>query len=181
MASKKLDLGQYKTSTAKVQHTHDKYTSYLENDAVNTETAAEKNQPVSKEPIIENKEPVKAEENAAEEISKRINMAFSQQNYGFIQEMTDRLGLTAGYFVSELIKKTDDCDVEKYLNAQPVRMTKNFVHRRKGMPAKRINLRFDGETYSKMNSSSEKLGLTLTQYVNSVLNIFYSENSAEQK
>lgn len=181
MASKKLDLGQYKTSTAKVQHTHDKYTSYLENDAVNTETAAEKNQPVSKEPIIENKEPVKAEENAAEDISKRINMAFSQQNYGFIQEMTDRLGLTAGYFVSELIKKTDDCDVEKYLNAQPVRMTKNFVHRRKGMPAKRINLRFDGETYSKMNSSSEKLGLTLTQYVNSVLNIFYSENLAEQK
>ena len=181
MASKKLDLGQYKISTAKVQHTHDKYTSYLENDAVNTETAAEKNQPVSKEPIIENKEPVKAEENAAEDISKRINMAFSQQNYGFIQEMTDRLGLTAGYFVSELIKKTDDCDVEKYLNAQPVRMTKNFVHRRKGMPAKRINLRFDGETYSKMNSSSEKLGLTLTQYVNSVLNIFYSENSAEQK
>lgn len=181
MASKKLDLGQYKTSTAKVQHTHDKYTSYLENDAVNTETAAEKNQPVSKEPIIGNKEPVKAEENAAEDISKRINMAFSQQNYGFIQEMTDRLGLTAGYFVSELIKKTDDCDVEKYLNAQPVRMTKNFVHRRKGMPAKRINLRFDGETYSKMNSSSEKLGLTLTQYVNSVLNIFYSENLAEQK
>lgn len=181
MASKKLDLGQYKTSTAKVQHTHDKYTSYLENDAVNTETAAEKNQPVSKEPIIGNKEPVKAEENAAEDTSKRINMAFSQQNYGFIQEMTDRLGLTAGYFVSELIKKTDDCDVEKYLNAQPVRMTKNFVHRRKGMPAKRINLRFDGETYSKMNSSSEKLGLTLTQYVNSVLNIFYSENSAEQK
>lgn len=181
MASKKLDLGQYKTSTAKVQHTHDKYTSYLENDAVNTETAAEKNQPVSKEPIIGNKEPVKAEENAAEDISKRINMAFSQQNYGFIQEMTDRLGLTAGYFVSELIKKTDDCNVEKYLNAQPVRMTKNFVHRRKGMPAKRINLRFDGETYSKMNSSSEKLGLTLTQYVNSVLNIFYSENLAEQK
>lgn len=181
MASKKLDLGQYKTSTVKVQHTHDKYTSYLENDAVNTETAAEKNQPVFKEPIIENKEPVKAEENAAEDISKRINMAFSQQNYGFIQEMTDRLGLTAGYFVSELIKKTDDCDVEKYLNAQPVRMTKNFVHRRKGMPAKRINLRFDGETYSKMNSSSEKLGLTLTQYVNSVLNIFYSENLAEQK
>lgn len=181
MASKKLDLGQYKTSTAKVQHTHDKYTSYLENDAVNTETAADKNQPVSKEPIIENKEPAKAEENAAEDISKRINMAFSQQNYGFIQEMTDRLGLTAGYFVSELIKKTDDCDVEKYLNAQPVRMTKNFVHRRKGMPAKRINLRFDGETYSKMNSSSEKLGLTLTQYVNSVLNIFYSENLAEQK
>ncbi len=181
MASKKLDLGQYKTSTAKVQHTHDKYTSYLENDAVNTETAAEKNQPVSKEPIIGNKEPAKAVENAAEDISKRINMAFSQQNYGFIQEMTDRLGLTAGYFVSELIKKTDDCDVEKYLNAQPVRMTKNFVHRRKGMPAKRINLRFDGETYSKMNSSSEKLGLTLTQYVNSVLNIFYSENLAEQK
>lgn len=181
MASKKLDLGQYKTSAAKVQHTHDKYTSYLENDAVNTETAAEKNQPVSKEPIIGNEESVKAGENAAEDISKRINMAFSQQNYGFIQEMTDRLGLTAGYFVSELIKKTDDCDVEKYLNAQPVRMTKNFVHRRKGMPAKRINLRFDGETYSKMNSSSEKLGLTLTQYVNSVLNIFYSENLAEQK
>lgn len=181
MASKKLDLGQYKTSTVKVQHTHDKYTSYLENDAVNTETAAEKNQPVSKEPIIENKGTVKAGENAVENISKRINMAFSQQNYGFIQEMTDRLGLTAGYFVSELIKKTDDGDVEKYLDAQPVRMTKNFVHRRKGMPAKRINLRFDGETYAKMNSSSEKLGLTLTQYVNSVLNIFYSENSAEQK
>lgn len=181
MASKKLDLAQYKTSIAKVQHTYGKYTSYLENDAAKSNEVSEQSKPVSKEPIVEKQEPVKAGETSAEDISKRINMAFSQQNYGFIHEMTDRLGLTAGYFVSELIKKTDDGDVEKYLDAQPVRMTKNFVHRRKGMPAKRINLRFDGDTYSKMNSSSEKLGLTLTQYVNAVLNIFYSENSADQK
>lgn len=174
MASKKIDLGQYKTGTAKVQYTHDKYTSYLENEAVVGTEEAKQNPAASNEAVSEKETPAKAGESASENASKRINMAFSQRNYSCIQEETDRLGLTAGYFVSELIKKTDDCDVEKYLDAQPVRMTKNFVHRKKGMPAKRINLRFDGETYSKMNSSAEKLGLTLTQYVNSVINIFCS-------
>ena len=159
MSAKKLDLGSYKTGLRQTQAKHNKYTSYLENDAEEVTSAAEEvaSAPVreKKSAASESERKVKAAENAhspapSDKLPKRINMAFSERNYNYIHEQTDVLGLTAAYFVSELIKNTAEADVEKFLDEQPVRVTKDFIRRRKGMPAKRINIRFDGGAYSKM-------------------------------
>lgn len=191
MSAKKLDLGSYKTGTRQTQAKHNKYTSYLENDAEEAASPAEEvisaAEEVTSAPAREKKSAaseserkVKAAENAhspapSDKLPKRINMAFSERNYNYIHEQTDVLGLTAAYFVSELIKNTAEADVEKFLDEQPVRVTKDFIRRRKGMPAKRINIRFDGGAYSKMTGSSDKLGITLTQYVNTVISLADTE------
>ena len=165
MPAKKLDLGSYRTGTGKTQTNHSKYKSYLENDTEEQKASSPKKT-----------DKAAVSEKTAENPSKRINMAFSQRNYSYIYEKTEAAGLTIAYFVSGLIKNTEAADVEGFLNAQPVRVTREHVSRRRGMPAKRINIRFDGEAYSKMTGSSERLGITLTQYVNSVLSLAQEKN-----
>ena len=170
MSAKKLDLGSYKTGTKQTQPKHSKYSSFLENDAESGSSLPINNQPVA---ASSEKPEKKASPSSARKAdsAKRINMAFYGNNYISIQEKTDASGLTAAYFISELVKSTNEAEVEKFINAQPVRITKEHVSRRRGMPAKRINIRFDAGAYSKMKTASERLGITITQYVNSVISL----------
>ena len=62
-------------------------------------------------------------------------------------------------------------EVDKYVESQPLRKGNNAI-KRKGHPAKRINLKFPLDTYQKMADGAERNGTTLTQYLNMIVEVY---------
>ncbi len=103
---------------------------------------------------------------------KRINMAFTDNNYATIQSETNRMGINLTFFVNTLVRIIDKADIDKYIEAQPIKRTKDNVARRKGNPAKRINLKFPMDTYEKIVAGAEQYNQTITQYMNIIVEVY---------
>lgn len=165
--AKKFDLDTYKSGTTQTQHTHNKYTRYLENELLSAQ-ASEGHEGT-----------VPEEENGSGAVvpaeSKRINMAFTNENYQAILDETERLAVTCVYFINTLVSVVEEGDIEAYINALPIPRSKNNVMRRKGSPAKRINLRFSPEVYEKISAGAQRYGQTITQYVNTVVEVYVQD------
>ncbi len=145
-ASKKLDLSSFesKEDTSSTQVKHNKYAQYLEKELAKTSAVSE---------------------------VKRISMAFTDNNYEFIIDETSKLGINCTYFLNSLIRIMDVNEVDKYVESQPLRKGNNAI-KRKGHPAKRINLKFPLDTYQKMADGAERNGTTLTQYLNMIIEVY---------
>ncbi len=143
-ASKKLDLSSFENNEniISTQVKHNKYAQYLEKGL--TKTASE---------------------------VKRISMAFTDNNYEFIIAETSKLGINCAFFLNSLIRIMDTNEVDKYVESQPLRKGNNAI-KRKGHPAKRINLKFPLDTYQKMADGAERNGTTLTQYLNMIVEVY---------
>ena len=153
MAGKKIDLSSYKNiDTEKTQVKHNKYTRFIEN-----EVAA-------------------APESEADKL-KRMNMAFTDNNYTLIQSEANRLGINMAYFINAVIRAVPDDDVDKYLDALPIRPSKNHVPRRKGNPAKRLNFKIEDDAHVKITAGAEKHNETLTQYANTIIEVYAQANN----
>lgn len=182
MAGKKFDLGSYKTDTSKTQAKHNKYSAFIEN-----ETAAESTTPaVKKEDMKKLAAPrsrkaaalvsqLPAEPIAEPIVSKRINMAFSDMNYEFLSTECDRLSVSFVYLINSLIRMTEDKDIESYVSSMKICRSKEHVMRRRGRPAKRINLKFDGELHDRLNRGAMHYNMTMTQYMNTIIEV-YAQN-----
>ena len=146
-ASKKLDLSSFENNEniSSTQVKHNKYAQYLE------------------------KELTKTSKNVSE--VKRISMAFTDNNYEFIIDETSKLGINCAFFLNSLIRIMDVNEVDKYVESQPLRKGNNAI-KRKGHPAKRINLKFPLDTYKKMADGAERNGTTLTQYLNMIVEVY---------
>lgn len=142
--AKNFNLGS--TNTTPVQGKHNKYSRYLEE-----EISA---------PTQETK------------VVKRINMAFTNDNYKMINEESERFGTSMVYLVNTLIRIVDAKDVDTYIDSLPIKPNKKHVARRKGSPSERINIGFDKDTYSKIEEGSEKYDMTLKQYLNILLDVY---------
>ena len=151
MAKQKLDLFTQFTdeSTEKAQAKHKKYT-YLLEQAVTEDS----------------KEPIESTE------FKRINMAFSDRNYELIQSETNRMGINYAFFINTLIRIIEKKDIDAYIDSMVIKRTKYNVGRRKGNPAKRINLKFNMDNYQKLQSGAEQYNQTLTQYMNIIIEVY---------
>ncbi len=143
MAKKKLDLSDLHWDDTK---THEKYAAYRKAG----EEAAEPSEKPSENP-------------------KRINMAFSDDVYNWIQAESARLGVGAAYYINAMIRRTDKETVQVFYEAQPVKASKNCIPRRKGKPAQRITIKIDPDVYGIIAEGAEKYNQTLTQYANLVL------------
>ena len=108
--------------------------------------------------------------------SKRINMAFSDANYRLISEESERLSVSFVYFINSLIGIVDEKDIAGYIGAMTIRRTKENISRRKGKPAKRINLKFSPELHSKLSRGAECYNMTITQYMNTIIEV-YAQNA----
>lgn len=146
-ASKKLDLSSFENNEniSSTQVKHNKYAQYLE------------------------KELTKTSKTVSE--AKRISMAFTDNNYEFIIDETSKLGINCAFFLNSLIRIMDINKVDKYVESQPLRKGNNAI-KRKGHPAKRINLKFPLDTYKKMADGAERNGTTLTQYLNMIVEVY---------
>lgn len=150
MAKKKLDLSNLYRNSEK---THDEH-------KISTEKAHEK---------------YAAYRNAGEEAAessekpKRINMAFSDDVYNWIQVESARLGVGAAYYINAMIRRTAQETVQVFYEAQPVKASKDCIPRRKGKPAQRITIKIDPDVYGIIAEGAEKYNQTLTQYANLVL------------
>ena len=146
-ASKKLDLSSFENNEniSSTQVKHNKYAQYLE------------------------KELTKTSKTVSE--AKRISMAFTDNNYEFIIAETSKLGINCAFFLNSLIRIMDTNEVDKYVESQPLRKGNNAI-KRKGHPAKRINLKFPLDTYQKMADGAERNGTTLTQYLNMIVEVY---------
>lgn len=69
-------------------------------------------------------------------------MAFTDENYALIAGESERLAVSLVHFISSVIGMTDEKDIDSYISAMAIPRTKDFVARRRGNPAKRINLKF---------------------------------------
>lgn len=104
--------------------------------------------------------------------SKRINMAFSNENYELIMSETERLGITCVYMINTLARIVEEEDIEAYISSQVIRRSRNNVMRRKGSPAKRINIRFSPEIYDRISRGAVRYDQTITQYVNTIIEVY---------
>ena len=107
---------------------------------------------------------------------KRINMAFTDNNYRFIQDETSRLGINCAHLLNSLIRIIETDEIDRYVASQPLRKGNNAI-RRKGHPAKRINLKFPMDTYQKLSTGAERNGTTLTQYLNMIIEVYNQDKS----
>lgn len=151
MARQKLDLLNQFTGidTSNTQVKHKKYT-YLLEQAVNDD----------------GNDPIESTE------FKRINMAFTDQNYELIQSETNRMGINFAFFVNTLIRIVEKNDIDAYIESLTIKRTKHNVARRKGNPSKRINLKFNMDNYQKLQSGAEQYDQTLTQYMNIIIEVY---------
>lgn len=143
MVKKKLDLSDLHWDDKKK---HEKYAAYRK--------AAEEVTEPSEQPS---------------ENPKRINMAFSDDVYNWIQAESARLGVGAAYYVNAMIRRTAQETVQVFYEAQPVKASKDCIPRRKGKPAQRITIKIDPDVYGMIAEGAEKYNQTLTQYANLVL------------
>lgn len=201
MAGKKFDLGAYNTDTRKTQAKHNKYSAFLENENASSEDmASEKSAPektASKDPAASNTAKKKTSsspkssvpKNSPEPITKtshlnsdvptsgthtakRINMAFSDANYQLISQESERLSVSFVYFINSLIRIVDENDISRHISSMPIRRTKDNISRRRGKPAKRINLKFSPELHSKLSRGAESYNMTITQYMNTIIEVY---------
>ena len=103
---------------------------------------------------------------------KRINMAFSDANYKLISEESERLSVSFVYFINSLIRIADEEAVSRHIGAMTIRRSKDNISRRKGKPAKRINLKFEPEQHSKLCRGAESFNMTVTQYMNTIIEVY---------
>lgn len=104
--------------------------------------------------------------------AKRINMAFSDANYRLISEESERLSVSFVYFINSLIRIVDEKDIGRHIGAMTIRRSKDNISRRKGKPAKRINLKFSPELHSKLSRGAECYNMTITQYMNTIIEVY---------
>ena len=103
---------------------------------------------------------------------KRINMAFTDANYKLISEESERLSVSFVYFINSLIRIADEEAVSRHIGAMAIRRSKDNVSRRKGKPAKRINLKFEPELHGKLCRGAESFNMTVTQYMNTIIEVY---------
>lgn len=182
MAAKKFDLGAYSSDTSKTQTKHKKYSAFIENeteDAPAPEKAEEAKKAIAdnadtSDNIVSAK-PVSDETTSEDGASKRINMAFTDENYALIAGESERLAVSLVHFISSVIGMTDEKDIDSYISAMTIPRTKDFVARRRGNPAKRINLKFSPQLHSRLSRGAEAHNMTITQYLNTVIEV-YAQN-----
>lgn len=104
--------------------------------------------------------------------AKRINMAFSDANYKLISEESERLSVSIVYFVNSLIELTDENKIARYIDSMVIKRSKDNVSRRRGKPAKRINLKFEPKHHSKLSAGAEGCNMTVTQYMNTIVEVY---------
>lgn len=160
MAPKKFDLGAYSSDTSKTQAKHKKYSAFIENETSGSPSETAKITPAKTESA-----PLSAP-------SKRINMAFTDENYALIAGESERLSVSLVHFISSVIGITDEKDINSYISSMAIPRTKDFVARRRGNPAKRINLKFTPELHSTLCRGAERHNMTVTQYLNTVIEVY---------
>lgn len=101
--------------------------------------------------------------------AKKINMAFTDIVYNTIKAESERLGVTAAYYINTVIRQSDSESVQTYYEQKPVKVSKDCIPRKKGQAAKRIFIKLDADVYGIIVAGAEKYNQTLTQYVNLVL------------
>lgn len=161
MAGKKFDLGEYNIDTSKTQAKHNKYSAFIENET-------EKPEPISA--AGENKKAVVTAYDAQQ--AKRINMAFTDENYALIAGESERLAVSFVYFISSLIRIVDESDINSHIKAMTIPRSKDNVSRRRGNPAKRINLKFSPELHEILCRGAESHNMTITQYMNTIIEVY---------
>ena len=106
---------------------------------------------------------------------KRINMAFTTSNYDMIREESERFGVTMAYLVNALVRIMNEDDVNNYIGTLRIKPNKNHIPRRKGAPSKRINIALEKDVYSIIEKGANQYDMTLTQYLNIVLDAYMQE------
>lgn len=173
MAAKKFDLGAYSSDTSKTQAKHKKYSAFIENeteDAPAPQKAEEAKKAVADN--IVSAKPASDEATSEDGASKRINMAFTDENYALIAGESERLAVSLVHFISSVIGMTDEKDIDSYISAMAIPRTKDFVARRRGNPAKRINLKFSPQLHSRLSRGADAHNMTITQYLNTVIEVY---------
>lgn len=150
MAQKKFNLETYNSDTTRTQYKHKKYTTYIENEVEESTNS----------------------DSIRDTSSKRINMAFSDENYEYIISQSNKMLIPIAAFLNSIIPKIDDEEVGCYLQKLSVTRSKDNISRRKGNKVKRINLKFQNDVYNKIVLGADKFNMTLTQYVNTIVEIF---------
>lgn len=165
MAKKKLDLSGMYTDTSNIQdrckinirqiqdknyEAHGKYEAYRR---------AEEN--------LEKR----VEEKVTSVESKKINMAFTDKVYNIIKAESEKLGITAAYYINAAIRQADPDKVQAFYNQLLIKPSKDCVPRKKGQAAQRIFVKFDADVYNRVVAGADQYNQTLTQYVNMVLEL----------
>lgn len=100
---------------------------------------------------------------------KKINMAFTDSVYSIIRNESEKMGVTAAYYINSMVRNADPEVIRRWYDRLPVKPSKDFVPRRKGQASKRIYVKFDTDVYDKIVDGSDMYHQTLTQYVNMIL------------
>ena len=105
---------------------------------------------------------------------KRINMAFTDQNYRYIIEQSRLIGVNYTHFINSIILLIDKKELNLYVQNQPLR-TGNNATRKNGHRVNRININFRPEVYHIISEGSKNTGTTITQFTNMIIE-FYKIN-----
>ena len=163
MGKKRLDLSGMYVNTRQIQDNNKIDTRQIQNKEEHGKYAAYRQAEEAIEKCTKEKSP------ATE--PKKINMAFSDEIYDIIKDGTKRYGVTAAYYINELIRNADSESIRKWYDKLLVKPSKAFIPRIKGQASKRIFIKFDADTYHKIAVGAEQYNMTLTQYVNMVMEL----------
>lgn len=146
MANKTVDQDTCKKDAKKAQAKRNKDAFFVENEVTETMTEDQKTQK-----------------------ARRINMAFTDENYDYLLKETNRLSVSIVYYINTIISSTDEEKINEYIEKLPVRRSKDHVSRQKGNKVKRINLKFENNVHNLISSGAKKYNMTMTQYVNTIV------------
>lgn len=160
MAKKKLDLSGMYANTIQTQDAH----------KINTAQIHDINENQHEKYAAYRRAEAVIEKNSVEsETSKKINMAFTDSVYSIIRDESEKMGVTAAYYINSMVRNADPEVIRRWYDRLPIKPSKDFVPRRKGQASKRIYVKFDMDVYDKIVDGSDMYHQTLTQYVNMIL------------
>ena len=158
MAKKKLDLSGMYTDTIQTQDKNNITTMQIQD-----------NSKISHEKYAAYRKSEESIDKSMVAEPKKINMAFTDSVYSIIRDESEKMGVTAAYYVNSMIRNANPDYIRTWYEKLPIKPSKNFVPRRKGQASKRIYVKFDTDVYDKISAGSDQYNQTLTQYVNMIL------------
>ena len=161
MSRKNLDFSEFNVQT-KDSHSQEKsgkYSAFIENEKA------------------QNKETELIEDNTSGEKEKRVNMAFTDNNYKLITSETSRIGVNFMYFLNYIINSISNEEIDKFMDSHPLlRGGRRSAPRRKGNKLKRINFKINTENHEKLNTCALKNNATITTIVNAIIEMYATKN-----
>lgn len=111
---------------------------------------------------------------------KRINMAFTDNNYEFIVSETSKLGASFVSFINYVISSVSIEDINSFIESHPwLKEGRSSALRRRGFHMKRINFKIFAQNYDKLQECASRHNATITAIVNIALDIYMSKITKE--